>query len=151
MKFGAAANGESLGRWPDSQGPLYPMAQVTLGQANAGPRSGQLVISEIMYHPTNDPTGNLEFVEVFNTSGFPVDLTNWTLDGAVDFTFPDGVLLAPYGVVVVVPFDPEDPLQATTLGAFRSAYAIGDEVLLAGGYSGDVEQRRRPTAINATG
>ena len=71
------------------------MVEVTLGQTNAGPRSGQLVISEIMYHPVNDPTNILEFVEIFNTSGVPVDLTNWRLDGAVEFTFPSGMQLDP--------------------------------------------------------
>ncbi len=139
VKFGAAANGISFGRWPNAEGPLYPMAEVTLGQTNTGPYSGQLVISEVMYHPLVDPTDSLEFVEVFNTSGIPVDLTNWTLNGAVDYPFPSGMQLPPYGVVVVVPFDPEDPLQSASLVAFQSAYGLGDDVLLVGGYTGRLD------------
>jgi hypothetical protein len=52
--FGAAANGESFGRWQDDQGHwhMYPMVSRTLGQANNtagnGPRIGPLVLSEVM-------------------------------------------------------------------------------------------------------
>jgi hypothetical protein len=139
VEFGAAANGVSFGRWPNATGRLYPMSEVTLGQQNSGPKLGQVVISEVMYHPLDDPTETLEFIEVFNTSDVPVELTNWSFGGAVEFTFPSGLQLPEYGVAVVTSFDPEDAAQAAALGTFRAEYGIDESVLLVGGYSGRLD------------
>jgi hypothetical protein len=67
----------------------------TLGQA-ARPTS--LVISEIMYHPTNS---NLEFIELFNSRGEPQDLTGYQLAGSINLTFPAGTVLPGAGFLVV--------------------------------------------------
>ncbi|MGB2820953.1 MAG: CotH kinase family protein, partial [Phycisphaerae bacterium] len=69
VEFGAAANGESFGRWPNGSGELYPMTAPTLNGANSGPRVGPVVISEVMYCPgmfhEGFSTGGAErFVEV---------------------------------------------------------------------------------------
>jgi hypothetical protein len=57
-----------------------------------------LVLSEIMYHPTNS---NLEFIELFNSRGEPQDLSGYQLSGSVDYTFPAGSQIAGEGFVVV--------------------------------------------------
>ncbi len=49
-----------------------------------------LVITEIMY---NDPSGgnfgdSLEYVEVFNNTGLPLDVTNYQFTAGITFTFP---------------------------------------------------------------
>ncbi|KKK59447.1 hypothetical protein LCGC14_3034300, partial [marine sediment metagenome] len=84
VEFPATANGETLGRWPNGLGELYPMAENTLGSANSGPRVGPVIISEVHYNPGDvlgdlDPGGeeNLEFVEIFN---------EWTRFGPGDFS-----------------------------------------------------------------
>ncbi len=71
-----------------------PLPFEPLGQAS---RSTSLVISEIMYHPTNSL---LEYVELFNSRGEPQDISGYRLDGSINFTFPPGSILAGGGFVV---------------------------------------------------
>jgi hypothetical protein len=127
VEFGAAANGESLGRWPDAAGRLYPMQSPTLGAANSGPRVGPLLISELNYAPL---AGGDEFIEIVNTSSDVVDLTNWRIGGGVTFAFPAGATLAPNQVLIVSPLD---------AAAFRAKYAIPVSVLVFGGFSGALD------------
>ena len=75
VEFPAAASGETLGRWPNARGGLYPMNQITLGYANSGPRVGPVVFSEVNYHPGTMPNeDDLEFVEIYNPGSEAVDL-----------------------------------------------------------------------------
>jgi len=65
----------------------------------AGP--GDLVISEIMYHPLGDPSA--EFLEVLNIHPTEsVDLALVRFAAGVEFTFPVGTTLAPGGRILVV-------------------------------------------------
>lgn len=66
--------------------------------ARASP--ADIVINEILYHPDSTNSGD-EFLELFNRGSTPVDLSGWTLSGAVDFTFPPGTLMAAGGFLVV--------------------------------------------------
>jgi hypothetical protein len=78
VDFDAARNGESFGRWPNSQGKLYPMLTRTFSATNSGPRVGPVIISEFMYQPASgNPT--LEFVEIYNPGPATENLTNWKL------------------------------------------------------------------------
>lgn len=55
------------------------------------------VISEIHYHPADDPTQGplpLEFIELHNPGDTSVDLSGWRIANAVTFTFPAGTTLA---------------------------------------------------------
>jgi len=148
VDFGAAANGESFGRWPDWQGDLYPMLERTLGPVvyqNSGPRVGPVVISEVHYNhdwtddqidndPLIDYNDDLEFVEIYNPTSVTVDLTNWRIRKGIDYNFPDDTLLAAGEALVIVPFDPDD--DADLLAAFRVTHGIDDSVRIIGGYSG---------------
>ena len=138
--FDAAANGESFGRWPNGSGILYPMVSRSFGETNSGPRVGPVIISELHYNPgTAANADDLEFVEICNPTGTSVNLANWRLSDGVSFTFPlTGVELAPYGVLVVVPFDPLNTLDAQKLADFRSAYGITDTVRLLGPFKGQL-------------
>ena len=139
MPFGASLPGESLGRWPDGAGNLYPMSDVTFGAANSGPRVGPVVISEIYYNPDGaEEDGDFEFIEISNTLGEEVDLSGWRLRAGIDFDFPVGSRLEPHGVLVVLPFDPDDPGNTTQLRAFRRLHGIGLSVALVGGYGGQL-------------
>jgi len=158
VEFGAAANGESFGRWSaDPQnlwkGDLYPLIDRTLGDPNDkdgnGPRVGPIVISELMYCPGNMPNADdLEYVEIYNPTSTAISsLAHWRLRGGISFDFPADKGLAPHQVIVVVPFDPSDQNK---LALFRSMYAIGSSVTIVGGYtghlrnSGDDVQLQRP-------
>ncbi|HUU92737.1 MAG TPA: lamin tail domain-containing protein, partial [Phycisphaerae bacterium] len=139
VEFGAAANGESFGRWPDGTGDLYPMAARTLPGPNAGPRIGPLLISEVHYHPTAGE--NLEFIEIYNPAATPVNLwETWFVDGqwqdypwkVEGFDFAVGTTLAAGEALVVVPFDPDD---AQLLGDFKCHYGlVGSSVQIVGPY-----------------
>jgi hypothetical protein len=156
VDFGAAANGESFGLWPNGDGVLYPMVSHTLGMANSGPRVGPLVISEVMYHPTL-PTpedlavfagltqDDLEFVEIYNPTSEPVPLTNWRIRGGISYDFASGTTLADDAALVILPFNPNkrDALgqlvNAERTNAFRRHYDISASVALVGGYSGQLD------------
>ena len=179
VKFGAARNGVSFGRYVTSDGreEFVAMSARSLGQDDPGslavfrtgtglpnpyPKVGPVVISEIHYHPpdvgTNDNAID-EFIELRNISTVPVplfDLTNtWRLRDAVDFNFPPGVTLPAGGELIVVGFDPvNDP---TALAAFRSKFGMAPTTVVLGPWTGrlanadeDIELRR-PDSPNTNG
>jgi len=87
----------------------------------AGPstRRGPVVISEIMYHPTNRLDGKeLEYLELFNSNPYSEDLSGYRLSGEVDFRFPPNTVLGArsYLVVAAVPAD------------LQSVYGIGNVI-----------------------
>lgn len=59
-----------------------------------------VVINEIMYHPRIDED-NTEYVELFNPSDQPVDLTGWRLQNAINFDFPEGTEIVTQGYLVI--------------------------------------------------
>ncbi|HRB04148.1 MAG TPA: CotH kinase family protein, partial [Ilumatobacteraceae bacterium] len=61
--------------------------------------SPRVILNELNYHNAdNNPAG--DFVELYNTTGAAVDLTNWCISGT-GFCFGPGVSIAPHGFVVV--------------------------------------------------
>ncbi len=156
VEFGAAANDESFGRWPNGSGGLYPMVTNTLGDANSGPRIGPVIVSEIMYHPT-PPTpqdfaefpalteDDLEYIEIYNPTDAPIYLTNWRIRGGVDFDFPAGMVLGAGQARVILSFDPDEkngqgqPVNTERANAFRSHYGLNPGIPLIGGYSGKLD------------
>ncbi len=149
VEFGAAANGESFGRWPNGSGDPYPMVSNTFGVENIGPRIGPVLISEVMYNPP-DPDGvdgidpdDLEFIEIYNPGPSSVDLWEsyfvddvwqdypWQVE---EFEFAAGTTLAAGEALVVLRFDPAD---TTRLDTFKNHYGlVGTSVQIVGGYSG---------------
>ncbi len=66
------------------------------------PDAGNLVVSEISYHPP-DPHGNAEFIELLNASSdLAIDLAGSRFTHGVDFTFPAGSLLLPGARTLVI-------------------------------------------------
>ena len=145
VEFGPALNGVSFGRYPNGGGELTPMASLSFGSTNpptlavfrtgAGasnslPKTGPVVISEIMYHPVSTP----EYIELINITSNPVPLfdplvpTNtWKLSTAVDFMFPTGIVLAAGERILVT---------GTNAVALRAAYGIAPGVQVFGGWTG---------------
>jgi hypothetical protein len=62
--------------------------------------SENLVLSEIHYHPLDEP--DTEFLELLNTSGAILDLSDAVITNAVRFKFPKASLIPPGGRGVVV-------------------------------------------------
>lgn len=76
-------------------------------------RRSAITVTEIFYNPNSaNGAGNLEFIEVHNTAGWTEDLSDWTLKGGIDYTFPPGTSILP-GAYLVVAAAPAD-LQAAT-------------------------------------
>ncbi len=76
----------------------------------AGPSSRRtgLVITEIMFHPTNRIDGrNLEFIELYNSSPWVEDLGGHRISGVADYSFPSGTTIPALGyrLIAVKPAD----------------------------------------------
>jgi hypothetical protein len=68
-----------------------------------------LHFNEVHYDPI-DSTELIEFIELYNAGSSVVNLSSWSIDKGVNFTFPAGGTLDPGGYLVVSE-DPV-PLQA---------------------------------------
>lgn len=142
FSFGAAAAGAAFGRYVNSFGDeqLVPEMAPTLGSGNVGPRTGPIVLSDLMYHPPDNALGfdnqDDEYLVLRNISSDPVPLDAWQLRDAVDFAFPTGVVLQPGGALVMVSFDPADPVKQTR---FRSRYLLLADLPMFGPYAGKLD------------
>ena len=45
-----------------------------------------IIFNEINYYPSNGD--EIEFIELYNTSIEPIDISGYKIKGAIDFTFP---------------------------------------------------------------
>jgi len=94
-KFGTSETGIAFGRYRKSTGTynFVAMSQNTPGWANAYPKVGPIVISEIMYYP--DTEADAEYVELYNMSGSPVTLAEYDNEQSIyvpwRFTDSDGI------------------------------------------------------------
>ena len=158
VKFGAAENGVSFGRFQTSVGVDFTamnartfgagnpttVAEFRLGTGlpNSGAKVGPVVISEAMYYPTVAGLENSddEFIELENISVNPVPLfdptyptNHWRLRNAVDFEFPPGTTLAANSRLLVVNFTPTDVFA---LAAFRAKFNVPAGVPVLGPWTG---------------
>ncbi|MFT5123441.1 MAG: hypothetical protein ACI97B_002074 [Verrucomicrobiales bacterium] len=106
----------------------------TRDSANALPRMGPLVISEIMYHPAD---ARAEYVELVNITAHPVALydaafpsNTWALSGAVAFDFPMNVVIPACGSVLVC---------GTNVTSFRSSYGLSLQQAVLGPWTGSLD------------
>ncbi len=136
FRFGASANGVSFGRYITSDGEKHfpPQQSLTLGAANAGPRVGPLVITEMMTHP---PLGMPEYLELKNISGAPITLydelnpaNTWLFTDGIGFVFPTGITVQAGGYIL---------LSETNEAAFRVAWGAETNAPVFGPYSGRLE------------
>ncbi|MEM7391639.1 MAG: hypothetical protein AAF492_04755, partial [Verrucomicrobiota bacterium] len=134
VDFGAGDREVSFGRYVRSDGRTdFPaLCGQTRGALNTYPLVGPIVMSEIMYNPTNGP----EFIELVNITEDPVPLydvlhpTNtWQLTSGIDYVFPTNLTVPPLGVVVL------SGLDETSL---RAALPISPDVQVFGPWSGSL-------------
>jgi len=90
-----------------------------------------VVFNEIMYHPPVNEAA-MEWVELHNQMAVNVDLSRWSLRGGVDFTFPEGTVIAGKGYLVIAA-SPADLMAATgltnVLGPFTGRLSNNGETL----------------------
>lgn len=150
IRFGAAANGVSLGRYPNGTGSIYAMLTITPEAANSLPLVGPIVLNELMYHPPDLLPGvdNLdhEFIELHNVTDSPAALSTyfpvpgethpWRLASGVSYPFPIGTIIPPRGFLLVVSFNPL--VDTVKLDDFRAHYGLDDSIAIVGPYSGQL-------------
>ena len=150
FSFGAAEAGISFGRYVSSDSKTHFVAQraMTIGAANAGPKVGPVVISEIMYHPRDFLFGTNrvddvhdEYVRLTNITASAVSLfdpaypTNtWHVRGGIDFVFPTNTVLPAGGDLVLVNFDPS--ASALEVSRFLGQFGFPTNLALFGPYGG---------------
>ncbi len=113
------------GRW------LHPTA-ATPGLPNAFSIVDSVVINEIMYHAAPQyargeqafAESNEEWIELYNRSQEPQDISGWTLSGGIEYEFPQDTIIAAGAYVVVA--NSADELsarwpEATVLGDFSGS------------------------------
>jgi len=105
------------GRPTNSMAFRYP-DEATPGKPNVFIEHDEIVIHEIMYHPPPETApdgsrvkGSLEWVELFNRSDKPVDMSGFQFVDAIEYKFPAGTVIAPAGYLVVAN-DVKDMLSA---------------------------------------
>lgn len=160
-RFAAADDGVSFGRQVTSDGQEHFVAQttLTLGAANAGPRVGPVVLTEIMYHPPDLADGGDnsadEYLELLNTATTAVSLfhpdqpaATWGLRGGIAFDFPPGQTLADGEAILVVNFNPTNTTEAA---AFRAKYGVPAGLRLFGPYAGKLNNDGDRVALQKPG
>lgn len=117
---------------PDQQWSAPAEVQFVVGTEAAA--AGNLVVSELMYHPenpsdeeaaagyTNDD--DFEYVELTNIGAAAIDLLGVTAEAGIEFTFGESLILEPGASVVIV----------ANLEAFRQRH--GDAIPVGGVYTG---------------
>ena len=135
VRFSDQENGVSSGRYPDGAPTFRRLANPTPGAANGPFRQEPLVINEVLYNPISQDSDD-EFVELYNRSAGAVDLTGWTLDSGIHYTFPAGTTLLPGGYLVVarnaqhlIPRYPQLN-AANTLGDYSGTLGNGGDRLV---------------------
>jgi len=116
--------GVSLARKPDGGTNWYDWYATvsTRNTENTSPIA-DVVISEFMYNP---PTTQVdEYVELYNPTSHSINLFNatgpWQLSAGVDYVLPPGISIPAGGYVLVVKFNPSDPIA---LAAFKNSYGL---------------------------
>jgi hypothetical protein len=72
-----------------------------------------VVFNELMYHPPANEAA-LEWVELHSQMAVDVDMSGWSIDGGIHFTFSEGTII-PGGGYLVVAASPPDLAAATSL------------------------------------
>ena len=81
------------------------MSVSTPGAANAPPRLGTVIMTEIMYNP---PSGNQEeeYIELYNTTSVSINLGGrntvpWRFTNGIEYSFPSGTIIPANGYLIV--------------------------------------------------
>ncbi len=105
--FGLQQTNVSFARFPDGTGAWFFCDAPTPGATNGrSPVHAEIVINEIMYHPSADENDELyEYIELHNTGGTAVGLGGWTMGDGFGYSFPPSASILP-GDYLVLAHDP---------------------------------------------
>jgi hypothetical protein len=99
--------------------------------------AASVVINEVHFDP-DVKTEPVEFVELYNSGDIPADLSGWSFNDGISYTFPEGVTVPSDGYVVVA----QDP------GALARQYSVPSLGPFSGRLSNEGE---RLALVNARG
>ncbi len=85
-----------------------------------------------------------EYVEFYNCQSVAVDISGWTIEGGIDFTFPPGCVIPAKGSVYAVPDLP-------TFRSRTSGPSGNQSLLVVGPYQGHISPQETLELHNATG
>jgi hypothetical protein len=110
-----------------------------------------VVFNEVHYHPECDDD-SLEFVELHNQFAIEIDISNWRIDGDIDFDFPEGTVI-PGGGYIVIAKNPSALSAATgfsgALGPYNKSLSnSGSTIFL---YNNNLSFRSQAGAIGSIG
>lgn len=107
---------------PATNGQAYSAVWTSIGLQSVltpRPTNGGVVINEVMYHPTDD-LENSEYIELHNADSSAVTMSNWRINGGVQFNFAPNFTMQPGETIVLVHFDPQQ--NPTARAAFLAHY-----------------------------
>ncbi len=78
------------------------LLHITINPNLASAASGDVVINELMYHPSSDNEDD-EFLELYNTTGSPIDLNGWCFTDGISLCFSSGMSIGANDFVLVSP------------------------------------------------
>ncbi len=134
---------------------FVPMSTNTPGAANAYPKVGPIIISEIMYHPDWPASGSYsnseyEYIELLNISSSAVTLydsnvsTPWKFTNGINYTFPappSAVTIAAGSKILVV----------KNVTAFEARYLSVPAGIIYGPYSGKLANEGEQLELSKPG
>ncbi len=82
-----------------------------------GDAQTSVLINEIHYHPASEDSSE-EFIELYNRSSSPADISFWGITDEVLFYFPEGAFIPGHGFAVVA----KDPKRIEGLHGIRGVY-----------------------------
>jgi hypothetical protein len=139
VRFGAQERSVSVGRFPDGNPRLHALAVLTPGipNANAGLKTEDIVVNEIMYHPISGDD-NDEYIELHNIGSNTVSVGDWEFIDGITYTVPGGTEI-PAGGYLVIAKDAQSLINlhpqlnaGNTLGNFAGRLSDrGENVVLA--------------------
>lgn len=136
VKFGAQIDGLSFGRYPDGGERMRILQSATPGASNARFLRSDIVINELMFDPISGQDAD-QYIELYNRSGSPVDLTGWRFVEGVDFTFPTNSVMKPRAYLVV----------AKHAAHLQTNYPGLSSETLVGNFSGSLSKRGERLAL----
>ena len=118
----ASAASQSARNWASDlvKGPTPGRANTSMSCPLPAYASPPVVINEIYYHPESDRDAQEELIELKNTTGSPINMSDWAISDGVDFTFPPGTSIAASGTLVVAAD------KAWVASTFGIANVVGD-------------------------
>ena len=107
-------------------------SRTRLGAETLEPRivlDSTVVFNELMYNPPDDMAETNEWIELYNQLAVDMDISEWELDGGVDYTFPDGTIVPGRGFLLVaaMPGDVQAPADVDVVGPYSGQLSNGGE------------------------